>query len=430
MPFRDDVRAVTVPGCVDGWTALHDRFCRLPLADVLAPAIGYAEDGFPASPLLIASLARLDGSVLPEEWLRLRAAARRTGDVLHRPGTGRALRAIARDGRDGFYGGEFGAGLLALGGGEFVAGDLDRRQADWVEPLSVDAWGQRMWTIPPNSQGYLTLAAAWIASELPLPADPDDPLWPHLLVETAVQAGYDRPEVLWEGADGAALLGPDRLAPRRDAITPDATPARRRMSVGPGDTTYLCAVDGDGLAVSLIQSNASGFGSHLFEPRTGINLHNRGLGFSLVAGHPAEYGPGRRPPHTLCPAVVTTSEGRLTAVLGTQGGDGQPQVLLQVLARLLAAGQPPGRAIASPRWVLTGTGRGFDTWTAPEFAMAVERHAPAAWFDGLAERGHRVQPAESFGHQFGHANLIVADPRGVLAGAADPRARIGSAVGF
>ncbi len=135
-----------------------------------------------------------------------------------------------------------------------------------------------------------------------------------------------------------------------------ADPIRRRAAA---DTTYLCTVDGRGMGVSLIQSNAAGFGSHLFEPGTGINLHNRGIGFSLVPGHPAEYGPGRRPPHTLSPALVTRPDGELHAVLGTQGGDGQPQILLQVLARLLHADQSPGRAIASRRWVLTGLGSGL-----------------------------------------------------------------------
>jgi gamma-glutamyltranspeptidase/glutathione hydrolase len=183
------------------------------------------------------------------------------------------------------------------------------------------------------------------------------------------------------------------------------------------------------MGVSLIQSNASGFGSHLFEPGTGINLHNRGLGFSLVPGHPAEYGPGRRPPHTLSPLLLTDADG-LRAVLGTQGGDGQPQILLQILARLLAAGESPGRAVGAPRWVLVGTGRGFDTWTAPEFAVAIEDQAPAAWFDGLARRGHPVVRADAFAHQFGHANVITLGPDGMRAGAADPRARIAATQGF
>jgi gamma-glutamyltranspeptidase / glutathione hydrolase len=426
MPFRGDVRSVTVPGCVDGWCALHARYGRLSLGEVLAAAIGHAEHGFPASPLLVASAAQLTPSAAAAD---LQAHARRPGDLVRRPGVARALRAVAATGRDGFYGGEFGKGLLRLGAGEYVEDDLTRPLADWVTPLSIEAWGHRLWTVPPNSQGYLTLAASWIAAGLDPPDDPDDPAWAHLLVEAAVVASYDRPAVLHEAADGAALLDPLRLAPRRDSIRTDAAGAWPVPAFA-GDTTYLCVVDGNGMGVSLIQSNASGFGSHLFEPATGINLHNRGLAFSIDPDHPAAYGPGRRPPHTLSPALVTHPDGRLAAVLGTQGGDGQPQILLQVLARLLAAGQAPGRAIGSPRWVLAGSGQGFDTWTAAGGpTVVVESTAPSSWRSGLEDRGHRTREGAAFDHGFGHANLIVVDERGVLAGAADPRARIGGCAG-
>jgi gamma-glutamyltranspeptidase/glutathione hydrolase len=428
MPLRNDIRTVTMPGCVDGWLALHERYGRLPLTDVFRAAIGYAEDGFPASPLLPGAVARLDdprprGS---DDYASVRAV----GDLVRRAGAGRALRAIAAGGRGGFYGGEFGAGLLGLGSGYFTSADLERSQADWVTPITVDAFGHRLWTVPPNSQGFMTLASAWIANGLGLPADPGDDAWVHLLVEAALQAGFDRPDVLWEGADGADLVSPERLLPRRRAISAESI-SNRRVPSAAGDTTYLCVVDGDGMGVSLIQSNASGFGSYLFEPSTGINLHNRGLGFSLEPGHPAEYGPGRRPPHTLCPALVTDRDGALRAVLGTQGGDGQPAVLLQVLARLLQAKESPAEAVGSPRFVLQGTGQGFDTWTNPDGPrVTVEDNAPEAWFEGLRRRGHSVTPRPAFEHAFGHANLITVDPRGVLAGAADPRSRIAAATGY
>ena len=147
--------------------------------------------------------------------------------------------------------------------------------------------------------------------------------------------------MLHEHADGHSLVAPSRLEARRHAIDPQHACALAGP-VAHGDTTALCVIDGDGVGVSLIQSNASGFGSHLFEPRTGINLHNRGLGFSLEPGHPAEYGPGRRPPHTLTPALVTDDDGDVVAALGTMGGDSQPQVLLQVLARVFVGHETPG----------------------------------------------------------------------------------------
>ncbi|MGD9703100.1 MAG: gamma-glutamyltransferase family protein [Acidimicrobiia bacterium] len=430
MPFRHDPRAVTVPGCVDGWTSLHDRYGSLDLATILAPAIRLAEDGFPASPLLVGSLAGLDARAR-DSFSELLGQARAPGAPTRRPGAGRTLRTIAATGRAGFYEGEFGEGLLALGNGVFSADDLARTQADWVAPLGIDAWGHRVWTIPPGSQGYLTLAGAAIAAGLPLPEDTDDPSWAHLLIEAAIEAGYDRPAVLHEGASGAALLDPERLAARRARIDPERTQRRPIRSYQDGDTTYLCVVDRNRMGVSLIQSNASGFGSWLVEPGTGINLHNRGLGFSVEAGHPAEIAPGRRPPHTLSPALVTRLDGSLAATIGTMGGDGQPQILLQLLARLLASGQSPAAVIGAGRWVLRGPVTGFDTWTAPSGAVVqVEGNAPATWVDALHARGHQAERTPPFDSAFGHAHVITVEPSGLLAGAADPRARIGAAAGL
>ncbi len=239
---------------------------------------------------------------------------------------------------DAFYEGEFGKGLKELGGGLYTDDDLSTPSAEWVTPLTVRAFGVDLWTLPPNSQGYLTLAAAELAGRLDLPADPDDVLFAHLLIEVATAAGFDRPDVLSDTANGDDLLA--SIAQRIDQI--DTERSSQRWAPGrDGDTTYLCAIDGKGMGVSLIQSNAAGFGSWLVEPNTGINLHNRGLGFNLAQGHPAEFLPGHRPPHTLCPAMAT-SDGLLPRVFGTMGGDAQPQILLQVAARLFHYGQIAG----------------------------------------------------------------------------------------
>jgi gamma-glutamyltranspeptidase/glutathione hydrolase len=429
MPVQGDVRSVTVPGCVDGWLALHARHGTRPLGELLAPAVAAAVDGFPCSPTLAAMAPTLAG-VPGADWLD----GARTGRLIRRPGAARALRAIAGSGRDGFYGGEFGAGLLALGRGLFSPADLELPIARWREPIGMRVWDVDLWTAPPPSQGYLAVAGAWIAAGLPLPSGstgPDEALWAHLLVEAARQAGWDRPDVLHSEVDGSALLAPSRLGPRRAAIDASVSSS----SVGPvpagaGDTTYLCVVDGERRGVSLIQSNASGFGSLAVEPATGINLHGRGLGFSLVPGHPAEYGPGRRPPHTLAPLLATRpGDGSLAAVLGTMGGDAQPQILLQVAARLFAHGQGPGPAVAAGRWWLQSGPGGFDTWTGPAGGqrVVVEGHAPAGWSPGLAERGHPVVLAEAFDHGAGHAHAIVVRDDHV-AGAADPRCRTPAAV--
>jgi gamma-glutamyltranspeptidase/glutathione hydrolase len=412
MPLFEDIRSVPVPGCVDGWAALHGRFGRLPLRDVLAPAMHYAAEGFPASP----SLARAAASVATRPGGEAFAAATHPGAVVRRPGVARTLQAIADDGRDAFYGGEFGRGLLDVGNGEYVADDLAQDNADWVQPISVNAWERTLWTIPPNSQGYLSLASSWIASGLPLPADPNDPLWAHLTVEAARAAAFDRDEVLHEHADGHLLVNPSRLSARRDAIRPDAAATYDAESYAGGGTIYLCAVDSDRMGVSLIQSNAAGFGSLLAEPATGIFVQNRGIGFSVDANHPAAYGPRRRPPHTLSPALVTTEAGDLDMVIGTMGGDAQPQVILQLLARLLHNGETIGDAI--------------DTWQQRGAVQVhLEAEAPEEWETGLRQRGHDVARHPPLGYNVGHAHAI--GVRGeTLEAASDPRSLAGSAAGY
>jgi gamma-glutamyltranspeptidase/glutathione hydrolase len=431
MPLRGDVAAAPVPGCVDGWVLLHERFGRLTLDEVLAPAIRLARDGFPVSPLLsfmLHTLEPLDGC---DELARPRPD---TGELLVRPDLARTLSAVAEGGRRAFYEGEFGAALLAVGGGEYSPDDLQRSQASWVQPLTMRVWGHDVWTPPPTSSGYLVLASAWIAERCGLGPDggpePDDPAWAHLLVEASRLAGFDRLDVLHDAADGSVLLDEAELAERAAQFSPASTVALG-SSARQGDTTYLCAVDGDGMGVSLIQSNAMDFGSHVAVPGTGVLLHNRGLGFSLQPGHPAEYGPGRRPPHTLSPALVTRPDGSLRAVLGTMGGDSQPQVVLQMLARLLVAGQDAGEIITSPRFVLAKAHPrgGFDTWADPdEQVVRIESHAPDGWAPGLEATGHVVEPAGFDPAGFGHAQLIEVHVDGVRAGAADPRAMTGAAV--
>ncbi len=426
MPLHGDVASVPVPGAVDGWLALHDRYGRLPLSEVLAEAVRIADDGFAASPLL----AERTGEVAGVENNTDIGAGLKAGEAVRRPGTARAFKAILKHGRDGFYRGEFGEGLLALGAGEYTQDDLSKPIARWVAPLRAEAFGHVLWTVPPTSQGYLTLAGAWIADGLDL-GDCDDDRWAHLLIEAATWAAHDRVRVLYDGADGQKLVDPSRLGPRREAIDPEragnvAAPAAM------GDTTYLGAVDCDGMGVSLINSNANGFGALLVAGSTGIFLHDRGLGFNLVPGHPAEYGPGRRPPHTLSPALVTNIDGSLRQVLGTMGGDSQPQILLQLLARTLGLGQSPGAAIRAPRWVLGPDDHdaGFATWRPGQGRRVLIEDAATGWHESLAARGHSTAVRDESPHTYGHAHLIEVTDGGTLAGAADPRAAIGTAAGL
>jgi gamma-glutamyltranspeptidase / glutathione hydrolase len=424
MPLRHDIRSVTVPGYVDGWLAVHRRFATLPADVVLAPALDLAEHGFPSSPLLVGALARVDERARVN-LAELAGQADAVGSPVRRPGVAATLRAVAAAGRDGFYGGAFGDGLLGLGAGWFTDADLATSLAEWVEPLRATAWGVELWTTPPSSQGYLAIGAAALANGLDLPDDPDDDRWAHLLIEASTAVGFDRVERLHDHADGAALV---RECAARTALVDPERASPRWAPAAPGGTTYLCAAD-ETSAVSMIQSNASGFGSWLVEPNTGINLHDRGLGFHLAPGHPAELGPRRRPPHTLLPALATR-DGRLEAVFGSMGGDAQPQIVLQLAARLFRHGQSPGAAVHAGRFVLRGPGTGFDTWTAPGGpVVSIEGHASPRWAAGLTRRGHPVHVAGGYDSGFGHGHVIRRDGAGVFAGAADPRAVVGAVAG-
>lgn len=428
MPVRRELVSVTLPGCVDGLVALHERFGSLALTELLRPASLLARDGFPVSPTLAEESRGLDSS------LRARAfgssAPLRTGRRLRLPGVARALEQVVADGRAGFYEGAAGRELVAQGDGQFTIEDLAVPQADWVEALSLSAFGRTLWTAPPNSQGYLALSGAWMADAVGTPDVPEDETWAFVLVEAARQAAHDRIAVLHEHADGRALISPTRLGPRAAAV-------RSRASLGlddvyaDGGTTYLCAVDSSRVGVSLIMSNGADFGSHLLVEGHGIFLHNRGMGFSLQEGHPAEYGPGRRPPHTLSPLAVTTPDGMLDSVLGTMGADAQPQIVLQLLARTLVTGQDPGDALRAPRWYLTrDLGTGFDVWDSDGPPLVrLEHHAPVAWAEGLQRRGYQVTRSPPGDQNFGHAQMIKIGADDMLCGAADPRSGDGSIVG-
>jgi gamma-glutamyltranspeptidase / glutathione hydrolase len=423
IPLRHHLAAVTVPGCVDGWILAHLRFGRSPLSEILSPAIHLAERGFLAQKPLSTVISSLDAAG-SKNLYEITGQAHSPEAVVVRPGMARTLSVIATHGRSGFYEGEFGEGLREFTAGWFSAADLHRIQANWVTPLTETIYGVQVHTVPPNSQGYLALGSAWLASQCDLPDDPNDPQWAHMLIEASTAAGYDRPQVLSEIADGEALL--QEIRSRVNLIDP----TRASLRPSPhhlGDTTYLCTMDSDGMAVSLIQSNAAGFGSWIVEPRTQIPLHNRGLGFNLIAGHPAEISPGARPPHTLSPLMIT-GEGQLRGPLGTMGGDAQPQILLQILTRLLRHGELPDTAVNAPRWVLRGPVTGFDTWTGLEpSSVMVEQAATNEWAHGLSTRGHAVKFAHALSGEFGHAHAILRTADGTLHAGADYRAVIGSA---
>jgi gamma-glutamyltranspeptidase / glutathione hydrolase len=439
MPVRGDFRTVPVPGAVDGWLALHERFGRLPLGTVFAPAIELAEEGFVAS--LMLSLA--SHLIFEQPYAQELCPHGPVGlqEIVRLPALARTLRAVADGGRSAFYEGEFGHTLTELGGGVYAPEDFEADLAQWCDPVRLRVWDHDLWSVPPPSQGYLTLASSWIAEHVGLGTDPSDPMWAHLIVEASRAAGHDRPNVLFDGADGAALLDEGRLAEaaarigrERSAPSDVAAILAAETAAGAGirriadgDTTHLCAIDADGLGISLTQSNALDFGSHLIAGPTGIFLHNRGVGFSLVPGHPAELGPRRRPPHTLSPMLATTPDGALSHLVGAMGGDAQPQILLQVLARMLHSGEDPATAVAGARLSLAAPAAGpFRLWWG-DLKVCVEGHAPAAWGPGLTSRGHELLAVSAFEpNAVGGCQAIAVvrpahDTAPHFVGAADPR---------
>lgn len=419
MPKRR-AESITVPGCVDGWVALGDRYGKLTLGEVLAPALRHAERGFQVSRELAASLVRLAPAIgsqpsAPELFPGGRIPA--AGDVLRRRDYGAVLRGIAERGRDAFYRGPVAAAVAEATSGVVTTEDLAANAPEWIEPIGLDLFGHRAWTVPPNSQGYLTLAALWLFERLQPPPDPADPAFHHAVLESYRAVASEGAELVADPGHvpvpAGDLLEPARLEPRLGRIRMDRRTDWPAAGDAPGGTAYLCVMDREGMGVSLIQSNFFGIGSGISAGTTGIWLHNRGAGFSLEPGHPNEAAPGKRPRHTLAPTLWTRN-GALSLLLGTRGGHQQPQYLAQVAALLHHAGLPPGQAQLVPRWHIDDAGEG-------DAVVRIERRAGPALVDGLIARGHDVSPGLEWAAGWGPVSIVEVSEGGVRRAAADPR---------
>ena len=427
------VDAVTVPGCVDGWEMLAQRFGRLGLARALAPAIAYAEEGFAVGPGLHAALTRMH--TLPTTHRSWRDnftpndAIAPVGSVMRMPNLGRTYQAIATQGAATFYRGDIAAEIadfFAREDGLITRADLAAHHGAWVTPLAIPFADLTIFELPPNTQGVTALQMLGLIDPLPLGADPLAPTTVHLEVEAKKLAFADRAAYLTDPAhmqiDPARLIAADYLAQRRQLIVP----ALAQPSVAPGgfsgDTIYLCAADGEGNLVSLIQSNYMGFGSGLVVDGTGISLQNRGAYFSLDPAAANALAPGKRTLHTLIPSLALRA-GRPAVVFGTMGGDGQPQTHLQVYTALARFGANIQAAIELPRWVHGATTNGGES-------LQLESRFPAATVADLRQRGHTITELGPWEATMGYAQGIVVDATaGVLHGGSDPRAE-GSAVGW
>lgn len=402
---------VTVPGCVDGWEAISERFGTTALNRSLAPAIALCS-GFPVSVELAAALARAGGWVAPTPSaasLYPDGAAPSPGDIITRPELATTLEAIASGGRRAFFE-RVGPQISEATEGRITTSDYGPIQADWVRPLGIDVFGRTAWTVPPNSQGYLTLAAAYIAERLNLPRDHTAPAFHHGLIEAYRAVSWERNDVIAdpELAPEIDLLDTDRLAARAKAIDPGAVAEWPDGELARGGTAFMCVIDESGLGVSLIQSNFTGIGSGLSAGDTGVFLHSRGAGFNLVAGHPNELAPGRRPLHTLAPTLWTRS-GTLDTLLGTRGGHQQPQLLLQVAAYRMLAGLDLAAAQEAPRWALDQL--------AGKPPLRVEPGMP----EGLVVPGRAVESTAGPMEDWGPVSVIEVGSDGIRTGAADPR---------
>jgi gamma-glutamyltranspeptidase/glutathione hydrolase len=426
MPMRSPWR-ITIPGCVDGWEALLEREGSKSMGEVLAPAISLARNGFPVSAELAMSLVRLkdvldgQGSAPP---LYPGGEPPSPDATLKRPRLADTLEAVAGGGREAFYSGEVGVAITDVTSGVVTAEDLAAPQADWITPIGIDVFGLRAWTIPPNSQGYLTLAAAWIFENFVESADPSDPAYQHAMIEAYRAVAWERDDLVADPSTAPGhpddLLSSARLAQHLGALRTDTTAPWPESMKAPGGTAFLCTRDSAGTGVALIQSNYHGIGTGLSAGDTGVFLHDRGGGFNLLEGHPNELQPGKRPLHTLSP-TIWTRDGGLAAVLGTRGGEYQPQYLIQVAANVFHSGLDLADAQAAPRWTVDGWRPGRNP------LVRLEPGHSEGMAHALSARGHDVEITDPWQPGWGPVSVIT-DHGSHVAAAADPRVSTAAAI--
>jgi gamma-glutamyltranspeptidase / glutathione hydrolase len=427
------MESVTIPGAFDGWVALNEKYGTMKLADLLAPAIEYAEDGFP---VMEKTADDWEGEV---DKLKLNKAAAsnylvdgrapRAGEIFRQRNLARTLRVLATGGRDAFYKGEIAREIVdycAKNGGFITMGDLAATKYDWVEPISTNYRGYTLYEIPPNGQGITALIALNILEGFDLKKMSAQPeRYYHTLIEATKLAYADRNRYIADPSFAkvpvAQLLSKDYAARRRALINPNKaldSPPPGEINLG-SDTTYLTVVDKDGNAVSFINSLFDAFGSGIVAGDTGIVLQNRGNAFSLNPEHPNRLEPGKRPFHTIIPAMVF-KDGELFMSFGVMGGAIQPQAHVQVLVNLIDRGMNLQEAIDAARYRFV-SGRN----------VLMENELGASVIERLLSMGHvRGKPPGMLRRSMGGGQAIMIDPVSkTLMGASDPR-KDGMALGY
>jgi len=419
-----DAAAVTIPGAVDAFCRLNAEHGALSLGQVLAPAIDTAEQGIPVAERVARDYAAASGNLtgVARQYYLDGGKPLARGDIFRAPGQAEVLRRIARHGRDGFYLGEVADDMvtsLRAAGGDHRPDDFAATACDWGDPISADYRGQEIVEHPPNGQGIIALLMAGILARFDLAAlDPFGADRAHIEAE-ATKLAYDArnrfladPAHMTRRAHLMSTDTADRLAGliRMDRALPD--PAAASTAVH-RDTVYVSVIDRDRMAVSLIYSIFRSFGSGIASDRFGILFQNRGSGFSLVPGHPNEAGGGKRPMHTIIPAMLRQN-GRVTEAFGVMGGQFQPTGHARYVTNRVDFGLDPQDAIDGPRCFASADG------------LAVERGYGADVRADLAARGHNVITPDE---PLGGAQTVRIHASGVLEGASDPR-KDGAAIGY
>ena len=431
---------VTVPGTVDAWFALHGRFGRLPMTSILQPSIDYARNGFPVSDVIaffwqrnVRSLAKYPG--IREQFMR-NGEGPAKGQMWTNPGLASTYEDLARGGRDAFYRGEIAqkiAAYLQRQGGYLGVEDLAAHRGEWVEPVSVSYRGVEVWELPPNGQGIAALQALNILEGFDLRrAGFGSTEHMHWTVEALKLAFADRARLYADPqffrAPVAQLLDKEYAARRRALIVADraAQQVEPGVAVGKGsDTIYLTTADAEGNMVSLIQSNYFGMGSGMAPEGLGFILHDRGAAFSLEAGHPNVYAPGKRPFHTIIPAFITKG-GEPWVSFGVMGGDMQPQGHVQIVLNLVDFGMNLQEAGDAPR-IYWQTDLQPDGGTMTDGGRVnLESGFPETTLRALQFKRHRLGRSVA---GYGGYQAIMRLPGGGWAGASESR-KDGHAAGF
>ena len=420
---------VTVPGALSGWSALLDRLGTISMAEALAPAIQLADTGFPVSPIVASTWARCEEFLrqdrgAAETFLLDGVRAPRAGEWFRNPDMAASLRSVARDGVEVFYGGALGAKIvdeLAEAGGFLTRDDLAAHEADWVEPIGTDFMGHGVWELPPAGQGVSVLQMLRLLESVDLAGmGHNETAYLHHLIEAKKLAFADLARHVSDRGHMRVpvetILDDAAVAARRALIDPAVAspgPPAGAYPLG-SNTVYLAVGDADGNMVSLINSIYDEFGSGIVIPGTGFALHSRGNAFVLDEGHPNRIAPGKRPFHTIIPALLTR-DGRGVMAFGVVGKSMQPQGQVQLLLNLLLFGMDLQESVDAPRF------RHMEG-----LEVSVEPGVPQRVQQELAARAHDLQPPEDV--MFGGAQAVMRLESG-WAAASDPR-RDGCAGGY